>query len=32
MLAPLYEEIANELLEENVGEYILDDIMNNMAK
>ena len=32
MLKPLYEQIANEILEENIGEYVVEDILQKLVR
>lgn len=32
MLRGLYEEIASELLEENVGEYVVEDLVEKLVR
>jgi hypothetical protein len=32
MLSVLYEQIANEILEENIGEYVVEDILQKLVR
>ena len=32
MLSVLYEQIANEILEENIGEYVVEDVLQKLVR
>jgi hypothetical protein len=32
MLEPLYKQIANEILEDNIGEYVVEDVLTKIVR